>query len=401
MSKKPLVYWASPIEIASLKNTTKNMVTNNIVKTRLILDKILDHINPGDKVGVKVHVGEALNTHYLRHDYVREVVKTIKLKGGIPTLIETQGRGMNVENIEIYEDYAICVGCRRTAPIHNKIANLHGYNESLIGAPLKFIDGENGFDDKIVKIDGIQFNEVSVAGGLFDFDKLVVISHFKGHPFAGFGGALKQLGIGCVTKRFKFLSHFESSLVVNLKKCNLSLCSQECVEACPVNAIKINSENAVINSQKCIGCYLCYKKCPVKKGIKTPKANEAKDFIERFIDNAAAVLSFGPEKIRYINFAFDLTLICDCAPNPGMPVVPDLGIFGSSDPVAIDKACIDAEIKAPGLPILKRNGEWSEPLSPGVEKFYAMLQIADHSWVFDAAVKNNIGSIDYDLIQIQ
>ena len=231
------------------------MVTNNIVKTRLILDKILDNINAGDKVGVKVHVGEALNTHYLRHDYVREVVKTIKLKGGIPTLIETQGRGIDVENIEIYEDYSICVGCRRTASIHNKIANLHGYNESLTGAPLKFIDGRNGFDEKIVKINGIQFKEVSVAEGLFKFDKLVIISRFKGHPFAGFGGALKQLGIGCVTKRFKFLSHFKNTLSVDFKKCNISQCAQECVEACPVNAIKINSENAVINSQACIGCY--------------------------------------------------------------------------------------------------------------------------------------------------
>ena len=100
MTNKAIVYWASPIEIASLRNTAKNMVTNNLVKTRLILDKILDNINPNDKVAVKVHVGEALNTHYLRHDYVREVVETIKSKGGIPTLVETHGRGNNYELIE-------------------------------------------------------------------------------------------------------------------------------------------------------------------------------------------------------------------------------------------------------------------------------------------------------------
>ena len=227
MTNKAIVYWASPIEIASLRNTAKNMVTNNLVKTRLILDKILDNINPNDKVAVKVHVGEALNTHYLRHDYVREVVETIKSKGGIPTLVETHGRGSNYELIEICEDYSVCIGHRRTTIDHDKIAHLHGYTESIIGAPLKFIDGEKGLDGKIIKINGIQFKEVSVASGLFEFDKMVVISHFKGHPQAGFGGALKQLGIGCVTKRNKFLAHMEDAYVINTKKCDITRCKQE------------------------------------------------------------------------------------------------------------------------------------------------------------------------------
>ena len=82
MSNESIVYWASPIEVASLRNTSKNMITNNLVKTRLILDKTLDNIKLGDKVAIKVHVGEAHNTHYLRHDYVREVVEAVKSKGG-------------------------------------------------------------------------------------------------------------------------------------------------------------------------------------------------------------------------------------------------------------------------------------------------------------------------------
>ena len=340
MTEKAIVYWASPNEIASLKNTAKNMVTNNLVKTRLVLDKILDNINSGDKVAVKVHVGEALNTHYLRHDYVREVVNAIKAKGGIPTLIETHGQGNTYETLEICEDYSICVGHRRSTIDHDKIAHLHGYTESIIGAPLRFIDGENGTKGKLITIDGIQFkdNPISVAEGLFDYDKMVVISHFKGHPQAGFGGALKQIGIGCVTKRNKFLAHMEESYIVNIKKCDITKCNKECIDACPVKAIKMEGEKASIDGSKCFGCYLCVKKCPIKRAIKAPKMNEVKDFVERFIENVVAVLTFGPENIRYINFAFDITMICDCTPNPGMPVVPDLGIFGSSDPVAIDKA---------------------------------------------------------------
>ncbi|MFW9943178.1 MAG: DUF362 domain-containing protein, partial [Candidatus Thorarchaeota archaeon] len=249
MSNKPIVYWAPPIEIAALPNTVQNMVTNNLVKTRFIADKLLGNIKSGDKVGVKVHVGEAHNTHYLRPDFVREVVKAVKSKGGIPTLIETQGRGANIEKLEINDDYTICVGHRKSAEAHMKIAQLHGYSESVIGAPLKFIDGADGIERKIIIIDGIELKKVSVAKGLFDYDKLVVISHFKGHPFAGHGGALKQLGLGCVTKHNKQLAHFESMFSVNHDVCNPSKCNQECIKACTVEAVSMNGKTAVIDEK--------------------------------------------------------------------------------------------------------------------------------------------------------
>lgn len=400
MSSKPIVYWASPIEVAALPNTAKNMVTNNLVKTRFISDKLLDHINTRDEVGVKVHVGEAYNTHYLRPDYVREVVRAIKAKGGNPTLIETQGIGNNIENIDVCEGYSICVGHRKKTEDHIKIAELHGYSESVTGASLQFIDGVEGTDRKVVNIDGIHFKEVSVAENLFKFDKLVVISHFKGHPQAGFGGALKQLGIGCVAKRNKYLAHFDGIIIVNTKKCDLSMCNQECVASCPVDAIKVEGEHAIIDASICYGCFRCTQKCPVKRALKVPKMRNFKDFVERVLDNVMAVLSFGPEKIRYINFAFDSPVMCDCVPNAGVPVIPDLGIYGSSDPVAVDKACIDAETNAPSLPFLNKDGEWTQPIEPGVEKFKALMPMVDTSWVFDAAIRNKIGSIDYEIMKI-
>ena len=127
-------------------------------------------------------------------------------------------------------------------------------------------------------------------------------------------------------------------------------------------------------------------------------------FVERFIDNVLAVMSsFGPENIRYINFAFDVVVMCDCVSNPGAPVVPDLGIFGSTDPVAIDKACVDTEINAPGLPIMKKDGTWREPEPPGVEKFKAsspLSEMLEYRMQFDASVKNKIGSTSYELIKI-
>jgi uncharacterized Fe-S center protein len=400
MSSRPIVYWTSPNEVAALPNTSKNMVTNNLVKTRFMSDKILDHIVSGDKVGVKVHVGEAHNTHYLRPDFVREVVNAIKAKEGIPILIETQGLGNNIENIEICEDYTICVGHRKNTEDHKKIAELHGYSESVIGVPLQFIDGDEGIDSKIVEINGIHFDKVAVAKNLFAFDKLVIISHFKGHPQAGYGGALKQLGIGCVAKRNKHLAHFDGLIEVNIKKCDLSLCQQECISSCPVGAIKIEDNHAFIDTSVCYGCFRCVQKCPVKRALNGPKMRNFPDFVETIIDNAKAVLSFGKDKIRYINFAFDIPAMCDCVPNAGVPVVPDLGIFGSSDPVAIDKACLDAETNAPGLPFLNKRGEWTQPLEKGVEKFKTLMPMVDPSNVFDAALKNKLGSTEYELVQL-
>jgi len=400
MVNKSIVYWASPNEIPSIQNNAVNMVTNNLVKTRLILDKILDHINPGDKVGVKVHVGEAHNTRYVRPDYVREVVNAIKAKGGIPTLIETQGLGEHVQHISINEEYKIGVSHRRNTADHLKIAHLHGYTESITGAPLEFIDGTDGLDRKIIKIEGIQLKEVSVAKGLFDYDKLVIISHFKGHAFAGFGGALKQLGIGCVSKHNKHLAHFSEGVIVNTKKCDPSLCKQECVEACPVGAVKVEGNLAIINASMCYGCFKCMQKCPIKRAIKGPKMNEINIFVERFIDDAKAVSTFGPEKIRYLNIAIEIPAQCDCVSNASIPVVPDLGIYGSTDPVAIDKACMDAEIAAPGLPFLNKEGEWTKPVEIGIEKFQVLNPMLNIALVFESAVKNALGSTDYELVKI-
>jgi len=400
MTDKSIVYWASPIEVPALPNTAKNMITNNLVKTRFILDKVLDNIVSGDKVGVKVHVGEAYNTRYLRPDYVREVVTAIKAKGAIPILIETQGRGNYIQKIGIHEDYTICVGHRKNTEDHKKIAHLHGYTESITGAPLQFIDGDEGLDRKVVKIDGVHLKEVNVANGLFEFDKLVVISHFKGHPFFGFGGALKQLGIGCVTKHGKFLSHFEKSFIVNSKRCDFSKCNQECVGACPVDAIKIDDNSALIEASLCTGCFLCQQKCPVNRAIKDPRVNIGKIFVERVLDNVSGVLSYGPERIRYINFALEIPLMCDCVSNPSMPVVPDLGIFASSDPVAIDKACVDAETNAPGLPILKNYDEWTVPIKPGIEKFHALNPMANTTLAFEALINSKIGNLEYEIVKI-
>jgi uncharacterized Fe-S center protein len=401
MESKSIVYWAPPHEVPSLRNTVSDLLLNNLVKTRMMCEKILDHINPGDKVGVKLHVGESHNTRYLRHDYVREVINAIKSKGGIPTLIETQGLGMSHRQRDISDDYRIYIQCRRNKDDHMKIVRLHGFGEDLVGAPFRFIDGENGIDGKMVDIDGIKLKKVPVASGLFDYDKLVILSRFKGHPQAGMGGAMKNLGIGCVNKHGKALAHFSKSYKINPRRCDPSKCNQECIKACPVNVIKIESERAHVEPSLCIGCGGCIEVCPIKKAVKSPLFDENDVFSEKFIDNTLGVLAgYGRENIRYINIAIEVTLICDCAVSVNMPVCPDLGIFGSDDPLAIDKACFDAEIDAPGLSFLDPKGNWTEPVARGIEKFHNLNPVVDPTMQIDAAIKNKIGNINYELIKI-
>ncbi|MFX1258692.1 MAG: 4Fe-4S dicluster domain-containing protein, partial [Promethearchaeota archaeon] len=178
-------------------------------------------------------------------------------------------------------------------------------------------------------------------------------------------------------------------------------CNQECIKICPVDAIYIEEESAVIDLNKCINCFGCAEVCPVKKAIKSAAFNNFNIFSEILIDNATGVIkSFGAEKIRYFNFAFDIPAQCDCVVNVSMPIIPDLGIFGSPDPLSIDKACIDAETNAPGLPILNAKGEWKPPVEAGIEKFKAMNQSLDPFWQIEAALKNKIGKINYELIKI-
>lgn len=401
MEDKAIVYWAPPCEWPSLKNTVEELKKNNLVKTRLVMEKITDHINPGDKVGVKLHVGESGCTRYIRHDYIREVIDAIKSKGGIPTLIETQGIGLVNKYRNISDNHRVSVGSRKNIEDHMKIAHLHGFTEDIVGAPFKFVDGEKGVDGKLVEVDGIHIKKVAVAADLFEFDKLVVVSRFKGHPQMAFGGAMKNVGIGLVTKRNKSMVHWKNDYRVNPRKCDTSLCSQECEKNCPVGAITIENDKAAFNLSLCVGCRGCLEVCPVKKALRLPSLHTIQESVERFTDNAAAVLmAFGREKIRYINFAIEITLVCDCAVSTNMPICPDLGVFGSSDPLAIDKACLDAEIDAPGLPTYHLKGYWTEPVARGVEKFKALNPLVDAQWQIDAAIKNKLGNINYELVQI-
>lgn len=303
------------------KNLKKNFMSNK-------KDVFFVKLNEADKlevflselkgrVAVKTHFGEQGNTAYIKADKIKGLCKFLDK----PTLIETT---------VLYKSK------RTTALGHKQVALEHGFDF----APIDIIDGEDGDIVKEVKIDKKHFEKCYIGGNLDNYDSLLVISHFKGHMGAGFGGAIKNLGMGLASRKGKLAQHASIQHVVKESKC---IACGVCLNECPVGAITIKEEKANINEKICISCSKCIAHCPTT-AIEIPWASTAtKDLQERIAEYAMAAV--GSRSVLYINFLTDIVEFCDCFGDHFEPLTEDIGILVSDDPVAIDKASYDLVIK--------------------------------------------------------
>ncbi|MGD9396487.1 MAG: DUF362 domain-containing protein [Candidatus Thorarchaeota archaeon] len=302
------------------------------------LDKV---IKPGEKVMVKTHFGQWGNTNYLRPAYTRKIVDLIRAAGGEPFVTETSGLG--------YGDGG-AYGGRTTVTEYLGMAMLHGYTAATVGAPLVIADGYWGTDVFDVPVDGDHIQRADVAMALLDCDKVIVLTHAKGHGLGGIGGTIKNLGIGLVGKKGKSAMHFLGDIKIDPEKCLGPECSK-CLKVCPTRCITMK-EKAVVDISNCIACHHCVSVCSrvgAKAATQTWRPNHTQAPI--FVENAVGVVnSIGPDKFYYINLAIDISDKCDCW-NFGAPLlVHDIGIFGSKDPLAIDDATMRAVKDAPPNP---------------------------------------------------
>ena len=215
----------------------------------------------------------------------------------------------------------------------------HGFTEETMGAPIIMLDGQVGTDIELQKIDGNRFKEVLVAGRLREFDYMILATHFKGHAGAGFGGAIKNLGIGCVSKGGKVEAHTGKTFEFDFDNCNPEC--KNCVNICPTNALSKDKNNKLIfNEEKCKFCYMCASVC--KDKVISLGSVSREEFITQMVDNAKGVVDyFGKNKIFYLNYAIDITYQCDCTGGSDIPFVPDIGVLASLDPVTLDQATVD------------------------------------------------------------
>lgn len=328
---------------------------------------------------VKVHVGERGNDTYMNPVLVRKVVDCIKAAGGKPFITDSN---------TLYK------GSRHNAVDHIATAIEHGFGYATVGAPFIVSDGLRGGSYEDIPIKGKHFASVKIAAAVTAANAMIVLSHFKGHELAGFGGAIKNLAMGCAPSAGKCDQH-ASRFLIDEAKC---IGCGQCLASCPRDAIRFEQKArkvAVINKERCIGCGECLTVCK-PKAVGINWATEVAPFNERMAEYALGAVTGKENHTGYINFLLDITPDCDCVPWSDTPLVPDIGILASTDPVALDSACFDLVNKAAG----HADSQLNRGHAPGEDKFTGVWSHTCGEVQLDHAEAIGLGTRGYILIAI-
>ena len=307
------------------------------------------------EIPLKVHFGEKGNRTYLKPGVYNGIIDFLKRKNISCRYIETS---------------VLYGGERFEREKHIALALSHGFDQ----IPITIADGEKGEDAAKIEIDGKYFKSCAVASGIASAPQIIVLSHFKGHMLAGFGGAIKQLSMGCASKGGKMAMHMGVKPRIRQWKCKrCKLCQSRCNE----HAITIG-EHSFIDHEKCVGCGACFSICPHKAvSIFSLQGFWNALFRGKFFREKLVEYAFAAQKGKrnlYLNFAVSVTKGCDCEPRPMLPCIKDIGIFASTDPVAVDSACWDAAAKAGKRFKGVEQLAYAESLGLGSRK-YTLIQI--------------------------
>ncbi len=279
------------------------------------------------KIPLKVHFGEKGNKTYLKPE---------TYAGIIDFLGEREIESCYIETSVLYG------GERFERDRHIRLALSHGFTQ----LPIVIADGAKGEDAVDVRIDRKHFRTCAIARELAVSRQVLVLSHFKGHMLAGFGGAIKQLAMGFAAKGGKMAMHMSVKPRIRNWKCRH--CGL-CLKRCNAGAITIDGKKSKIDPERCIGCGACFSICPHHAvSIYSLKGFWNALFRGRFFREKLAEYALAAHKDKqniYINFALNITRGCDCEPRSMRPCVPDIGIFASTDPVAVDTACWEASAR--------------------------------------------------------
>jgi len=339
---------------------------------RTLFSNVANVISAGDSVAVKLHMGEYGGSAYLRPPIVRRVCDLIKEAGGKPFVTDTT---------TLYP-----MG-RFTASRYLATAARNGFTEESLGAPVVIADGEKGYDGEFVdiprRVSDCSLDKIKIAREILHADSMIVLTHLKGHELAGFGGSIKNVAMGCVAKESKAAQHRVNRGVIELSKC--TGCGK-CVEGCAFEALSLLDEKMVRDDEKCLNCNNCVYICPEGVFSLPPKAKER--FQVYLAHAATGVLNRFQSRAAFINFVQDITPLCDCATPSGLPVVPDIGIFASTDVVAIDKASLD--LIAQSKPLGKYAGISSTDILGKIHNTDSLIQIR-------TAQELGLGSMEYQL----
>lgn len=330
----------------------------------------------GKFVAVKLHFGEPGNLAYLRANYAKVVCDYVKRLGGKPFVTDCN---------------TLYVGGRKNAIDHLDSAYANGYNPFATGVHTIIADGIKGTDERLVPVEGGEYvKEAKIGAAIMDADIVISLNHFKGHELTGFGGAIKNIGMGSGSRAGKMEMHSAGKPFVDQSLC---IGCGACVRICAHDAPSITGKKAKINHDKCVGCGRCIGVCP--RDAIQPAMDEANDILNRKIaEYTKAVIWNRPS--FHISLVVDVSPFCDCHAENDIAIVPDVGMFASFDPVAIDKACADSVNSQPAVDgsILAKHGHSHGDHFADVSP--------DTNWIsaLEHAQKLGLGTMDYTLVKV-
>ena len=286
----------------------------------------------GKFVAIKMHFGELGNVSYLRPNYARAVVEVVKKLGGKPFLTDCN---------------TMYPGSRKNALEHLYCAWENGFTPLTVGCPILIGDGLKGTDDIAVPVVGGEYVQAARIGrAIMDADVFISLTHFKGHEMTGFGGAIKNIGMGCGSRAGETEQHSGGKASIDPAKCRgCRMCLKECAN--DALSFDARTKKTRVNEDNCVGCGRCLGACNFDAIAFTNfAANELLN--RRMAEYTKAVVDGRP--CFHVALVVDVSPNCDCHGENDVPILPDLGMFASFDPLALDQACVDACLQAPPLP---------------------------------------------------
>ena len=332
----------------------------------------------GKFVAIKMHFGELGNLAYLRPNYAKVVADLCKEQGGMPFLTDCN---------------TLYPGSRKNALEHLTCAQLNGFWPMTTGCQVLIADGLRGTDEVEVPVPNGEYCKTAKIGrAIMDADIFISLSHFKGHESTGFGGAIKNIGMGCGSRAGKMEQHNSGKPFVKQKKC---VGCHACAKICAHGAPTFGPDNkATINTDKCVGCARCLAVCP-------------KDAIQCMYDEAPSILNYKIAEYTkavvdgrpcfHVSLVMDVSPNCDCHGENDVPIVPNVGMFASFDPVALDQACIDAVLAQPKMP---NSAIGSGEACQCEDHFKAAHPDTDWEAALIHSEKIGLGSREYELVKI-
>jgi uncharacterized protein len=331
-------------------------------------------------VAVKIHFGEPGNLAFLRPNYAARIVKMLKSGGAIPFLTDCN---------------TLYYGRRSNAPDHLQAAFENGFNPITTDCPVIIADGIRGTEFREIEVNLDLCKSAKIGSAISDADAIISLNHFKGHELTGFGGAIKNLGMGCASVGGKLFLHSGSSPKIYEKNCTGC---RVCEKYCSHDAIKVGPDKiAHIDYDKCVGCGQCVAVCQYDAS-RVVWASTSETACKRISEYAYAVVKNKPA--LHINFVINVSPDCDCWDSNDYPLVPDIGIAASTDPVALDHACADMVMAAPALPGSKICKDHEHGTLAGTDKFKASHPDTYWQAGLEHGEKIGLGNQEYELINV-